>query len=181
LKTLAVGVLLLFASRAFADACDEQIPASLKDLVRQMGSVRTPEVRDNSGPDVEADLREGGNGCLGVAVADFDGDGKDDVLMRLPSLVDQGAAIFVALARLNGTWRPEPLIAHETGSAQLYVKAGRPGVYRRAGSLDGPLEEGEVGSFDCPHAVVVFGTIESSAVAYCYVEPRRWQHVWLSD
>jgi len=179
---LAVTLFLfLLATPALADSCDEQIPASLKEFVRKMGAVRAPEVPDNLGPDVDADIRQGGNGCLGVAVADFDGDGKDDVLMRLPQSVGQGAVIFLALARLNGTWQPEPLSARDDGSSQLFVKAGPPGVYRRARALDGPFAEGEVDSFNCPHAVAIFGTIESSAVAYCYIERRRWQHVWLSD
>lgn len=180
-RGITAALLSLLATPVLADSCDEQIPLSLKELVRQIGPVRTPEVPDNLRPDVEADLRQGGNGCLGVAVADFDGDGKDDVLMRLPQIVGQGAVIFVALARLNGTWRPEHLSLRADGRSQLYVKAGRPGIYRRAGSLEGTFKEHEVDSFDCPHAVAIFGTIESSAVAYCYIERGHWQHVWISD
>ena len=144
-------------------------------------SFRTPEVPDNLGPDVEADLRQGGNGCLGVAVADFNGDGIDDVLVRLTALVGQGAMIVVALAHPRANWLIEGLSGHGDGRSQLYVKAGPPGVYRRAGSLDGRFREHEVDSFDCPHAVAIVGTIESSAVAYCYVERRHWDHVWMSD
>jgi hypothetical protein len=179
---LAVRPLLfLFATPALADACDDQIPATLQDLIRQMQSVRAPEVLDNLGPDIESDIRAGGNGCLGVAVADFDGDGADDVLLRLTARVGQGAVIFVALTRLSGTWESAPLSVREDGRSQLYVRAGPPGVYRRARSLDGSFAEGEVESFSCPHAVAIFGTIESSAVAYCYIERGRWQHVWMSD
>jgi hypothetical protein len=173
--------LCLLAAPALADSCDDQIPTSLKEILGRGGSsYRTPEVSDNLRSDVEADMRDGGNGCLGVAVADFNGDGTDDVLMRLPAVAGQGAMIVVALAHPRATWWIEGLSAHDNGGSQLYVKAGQPGNYRRARSLDGPFKEGEVVSFDCPHAVAIFGTIESSAVAYCYVE-TRWQHVWLSD
>ena len=182
MRIIAAAVLLLFVSPALADACDEQIPASLKEVISRAGpGFRTPEVPDNLGSDVEADLRLGGNGCLGVAVADFNGDGTDDVLMRLPAVVGQSAMIVVALAQPRATWWIEGLNAREDGRSQLYVKAGRPGIYRRAGSLEGTFKEHEVDSFDCPHAVAIFGTIESSAVAYCYIERGHWQHVWISD
>jgi hypothetical protein len=179
---IAIALLLLLAAPALADSCDEQIPASLKEALGNQLSAgyRTPQVKDNLAPDVEWHLRQGGNGCLGAAVADFDGDGVEDVLLRLPEEVGQGALIVVALARLRGSWRVEPLSRHFDGRSTLYVRADKPGVYRRPEALDGPLEAGEADPLTCAHAAAVSGTVESSAVVHCYGD-GRWQHVWISD
>jgi hypothetical protein len=129
--------------------------------------------------DIEWDLKEGGKGCLGVAIADFDGDGTKDLLLGLTALKGSGARIVVALTR-GKNWKLETLDEWSKDRNRLYVAADKPGVYRRTEALDGPLEEGEVSLLKCLHAAAIFGATESSGVAYCY-DNQNWQHVWISD
>jgi len=82
------------------DACQAQIPEQLSASLKQkFHGYRTPLATDNLAEDIEWQLKEGGNECLGVAIADFDGDGRKDFLLGLTSLSDEGALVVVALAR----------------------------------------------------------------------------------
>lgn len=174
-------ILILLARSAFAaDSCEVQLPSALKvALVKAFPKFRAPLATDNLAEDIEWDLKEGRNGCLGVAVADFDGDGTKDLLLGLTALKGSGALILVALAR-GKDWKLEPLNEWPEGRDRLYVAPNKPGVYRRTEALDGPLEPGEIDPLTCSHSAAVFGATESSGVAYCY-NNQKWQHVWISD
>jgi hypothetical protein len=182
MKAIAVAaILIMLAGPIFAaDSCEAQIPSSLKvALSKAFPKFRAPLATDNLAEDIEWDLKEGRKGCLGVAVADFDGDGTKDLLLGLTALRGSGALIVVALAR-GKNWKLETLNEWPEGRSRLYVAADKPGVYRRTEALDGPLEPGEVNPLTCRHWVAIFGATESSGVAYCY-NNHRWQHVWISD
>lgn len=181
MRAIIAAILILFSGPAYAaDSCAAQIPSSLKvALAKAFPNFRAPLATDNLEEDIEFDLKKGGKGCLGVAVADFDGDGTKDILLGLTALKGSGALIVVALAP-GKDWKLESLDEWPEGRISLYVKANTPGVYRRTKASDGPLEPGEVNPLTCPHSVAVFGATESSGVAYCY-NNQRWQHVWISD
>jgi hypothetical protein len=140
---------------------------------------RAPLTTDNLAADIEWDLQQGKTGCLGVAIADFDGDGTRDLLLGLTALRGSGALIVVALAR-GDDWGLETLSEQPEGRRTLYVAAGVPGVYRRTEALGGPLGRGEADPLTCAHSAAIFGTIESSGVAYCR-DGLAWRHVWISD
>jgi hypothetical protein len=172
---------VLFAGLAgAADSCESQISSSLTvALTKAFPKFRAPFVSDNSPEDVESDIKEGRNGCLGVAIADFDGDGTDDTLLGLTALKGSGGLIVVALTR-DKHWKLKALREWSGRRAGLYVAVGKPGMYRRTESAAGPLEPGEVDLLTCLHATAVFGAIEASSIAYCY-NNQRWQHTWISD
>jgi len=181
MRAITAAALTLFAGPALgADSCQVQIPASLKvALAKAFPKFRAPIATDNLAEDIEWDLKEGRNGCLGVAIADFDGDGARDLLLGLTALKGPGALIVVALAR-GKSWKLETLDEWSRDRNRLYVAADKPGVYRRTEALDGPLEPGEIDPLRCLHSAAMFGATESSGVAYCY-NNHRWQHVWISD
>lgn len=182
MKTLTIALLLLLTLPAAAaeDACRMQIPASLQvALSKAFPRFRAPLAADNLPNDNEWDLNNGGKECLGVAIGDFDGDAASDVLLGLTSLHEPGGLVVVALAR-GKTWRLHPLDEWPYGRATLYVSTAEPGSYERTESSDGPLEPGEVDVLECPHAVAIFGQIDSSGVAYCY-NHEKWLHAWVSD
>lgn len=181
MKATCAVCLFLFAQQALAmDACDELIPSSLKGaLAKILPDFRTPLASDNLEKDIEWYLKEGKSGCLGVASGDFDGDGKKDSLLGLTALRGSGRLVVVALARGN-RWQFKTLGRFPGERHRLYVEAGESGVYRRSKALDGPMQPGELEVMSCPNSAAIFGTLESSGVAHCYVH-RRWRHTWISD
>lgn len=170
----------IVASALAADACDAQVPSALKtEIEKAFPAFRTPVTTDNLAEDVKWDLEQKGKGCLGVAKADFDGNGAKDFLLGLTASKGAGAIVLVALSS-NGAWQFHQLGAWPEGRSRLYVSAKKPGTYVRTEALDGPLEPGEISPLNCRHPVAVFGATESSGVAYCYKQ-TKWQHVWISD
>lgn len=135
---------------------------------------------DNLAEDIEWNIQKGGgNGCLGVAIADFDGDGSKDFLLGLTSLSGEGALVTVALAR-GKSWEFHTLATWKNGRLRLYVAAARPGHFKSAAPPDGRLKKGEKESMSCANFGAIFGKTECSAVVYCYVK-GKWNHAWVSD
>jgi hypothetical protein len=180
MRTLCAVLLLWnfqFAVKA-ADACEPLVPQTLRtQLLKAFDGYRLPRETDNLPEDIQYSEEHAQRRCLGVATADFDGDGTDDYVIALTALHGDGALIIVALARPN-QWVLHKLDAWPYQRIRLYVSADPPGTYDRAG--DEPLEPGEVELLRCRHAVAVFGATESSGVAYCFAD-SRWTHVRLSD
>ena len=180
----SIGAILLLACLSATaeetDACRKQVPSPLQAaLSKSFPEFRTPLATDNPREDIEFDLKEGRQGCLGVAIADFDGDAANDVLLGLTSLRGSKGLIVVALARAEA-WQLHTLSEWSFAREALYVFTSEPGSYERAGSLDGPLEAGELETLECPHPFAIFGHSGASGVAYCYGK-ESWQHVWFSD
>ena len=173
--------ILVAAHNASADdSCQAQIPGKLSASLKQKFPMyRTPLVTDNIDEDVEWDVKHGGNGCLGVAKADFDGDNIKDYLLGMTSLSGNGSLVVVALTRKN-SWDFHKLHSGEDGRNRLYVGVVKPGYVRRAETLDGPLESGEKKSIQCKNQGALFGTTESSGVVYCLIN-GKWSHSWVSD
>jgi len=165
---LLAAVLMLTSGHALAaDACAAQIPRSLKvAIAKSYPKFRLPVATDNMPEDIDWSLKNGGKGCLGVAKADFDGDGKTDFVLGLTALDGSGGTVVVALARGSG-WKVETLRAWPQYRDRLYVGTDKPGEYERTEALDGPLEPGERERLKCKHSAVVFGATESTGVAYC--------------
>jgi len=180
MKAMVAVVLIFCASHAHGvDSCKLQIPSSLAvALGKGFPKFRAPLSSDNLAENIELDMKEGGKGCLGVATADFDGDGVKDYLLGLTALRGSGALIVVALSR-GKAWKLQALSEWPEDRDRLYVAVGKPGVYRRTEALHGSFEPGEVDPMTCRHSAATFGAIEASRVAYCY-NNRIWQHVWIS-
>jgi hypothetical protein len=182
---IIIGVLLIsYGLAAYGapdkDSCQIQIPEQLSAAVKQkFPRYRPPLATDNYPDDIAWNIKDGGNGCLGVAVADFDGDGKKDYLLDLTSLRDEGDLIVVALTH-GSTWDFHNLYGSKDGRKRTYVAAEKPGIFKRTEALDGSLEKGELSSMRCNNSAVIFGTIESSGVVYCF-RKGKWNYVWVSD
>jgi hypothetical protein len=181
------AVIFLAASWACAsaqphgDACQAQIPRTLSNaLAAAFPGYRTPLEYDNAPEDIEYSRSHGGNGCLGVATADFTGEGKKDYLIGLTSVKGSKGLAVVAMPRRGG-WNFQRIASGtEDARYRLYVDAVKPGRHDRAGSVTGALGPGEKQSMDCANWGALVGTVEATGIVYCY-DHGRWSHVWVSD
>src|SRR5262245_60916917 len=86
------------------DACEAKINSKLgRALLERFPAYRLPRVTDNLEEDFRYDLANGGDGCMSVASADFDGDGTKDFAIGLTPKQGVVPIVVVALSR-NDTW-----------------------------------------------------------------------------
>jgi hypothetical protein len=181
---MAANGLAAVAPGVSEDACEAQIPTRLKEaLARRFPGLRVPLVSDNLPEDIAYDQKNGGNGCLGVAVGDFDGNGQRDYALFMTPQPSGEVLLLVALAT-GAEWRFSVLRRFEAAERpRLYVERGDPRKYVRSEVLDDEgngLEPGEVRSFKSRTSCVVTGRTEASGIAYC-CGPKGWVHVRISD
>jgi hypothetical protein len=163
------------------DACQALIPRSLsRALATAFPGYRTPIEFDNAPEDMKADLSQGGNGCLGVAIADFTGEGKRDYLIGLTSVKGVKGMVVIALPRKGG-WNFQTITSWaEDARYRQYVQVVKPGKYERSRSLTAALAPGEKQSIDCANWGALVGAVQQTGIVYCY-DHGRWFHVWVLD
>jgi hypothetical protein len=155
------------------------LPKDLQLLVEQrIPGYRLPKQSDNLPEDIGFQVTHGGNGCLGIATGDFNGDGRKDFTFLITS--EKDVWLVVAFRRTDG-WRVEKVwrAGKAGGRLRLYVDVGRPGKYDDIGLAEKP-EPGQVDTFTSKTDVVVTGATESTAIAF-WKGRKGWVHVWLSD
>ena len=178
-------VLVLLGAGAEAqlrpDSCRAQIPRSLADaLARTFRGYRAPLETDNAPEDINHSQEHGGTGCLGVRIADFTGEGKREYLVGLTALKGSSGLAVIAFPKKGG-WRFQKIQSWSEGARfRQYVDAVPPGKYDRKAAQTAPLGPGETTSMNCPNWGALVGTVEATAIVYCYVG-GRWMHVWTSS
>lgn len=181
LITLLVAIFTCSAEANERDSCRSMIPDSLQKVLKlKFPGYRLPLVKDNENYDIQYNLTHGGNGCLGVAVGDFDNDKNKDLGILLTAI--KGDNNLLVVARKKGeAWKVDLLRDWGNRRNRLYVEAAKPGEYSRTEALEGPVTEpGEVEEFTSVSYGIVSGGIESSGVAY-FLKGNEWIHVWISD
>ena len=165
------------------DACAKKLPSTLIDQLKaRFPHHRVPVSSDNEPWAVSSDRRSGGDGCLGIAKGDFDGDGTIDFVVLLSPLADTISPLIVARGD-SQTYRLDSLQVSTGPRRIFYVSALAPGRYKRTNILSDDsvaLEPGEVAVFESSRPGLVTGALEDGSVAFFY-DGRRWVHVWLSD
>ncbi len=177
--SLLAVTLIVVEAGSQPDACAATLPKSLKSFAsRQLAGYRLPKQSDNSEEDIQQHLQHGGNGCLGVATGDFDGDGKKDVAFLATSKVD--VWLIVAFHKSRG-WHINRV--YNMGGAELrgrlYVDRVPPGTYDDIGLAEKP-ELGQVETFTSKTDVILTGMTEATGIAF-WKAPKGWVHVWISD
>jgi hypothetical protein len=162
------------------DACQAQIPRSLADaLARAFRGYRTPLEFDNAPEDIKASRSRGGTGCLGVATADFTGDGKKDYLIGLTAVKGSKGLAVIALPKKGG-WNFQRITTWtEDARFRQYVGVVKPGRYDRTGAATARPDPAEKQSIDCPNWGALVGAVEATGIVYCY-QGGRWSHVRVS-
>lgn len=162
------------------DACQAQIPRTLSNaLAAAFPGYRTPLEYDNAPEDIKYNQSRGGNGCLGVATADFTGEGKKDYLIGLTALKGSKGLAVIALPRKGG-WNFRRITSWtEDARYRQYVDVVKPGRHERAKAVTAPLGPGEKQSMECPNWGALVGAVEATGIVYCY-DHGRWSHVRVS-
>ena len=166
---------------AGGDLCVARLPA---EVTREIGvsfpAYALPRVAHNLTEDIANNRQHGGDGCLGAAYGDFDGDGTQDVALLLASPKDDHVLVVVALWR-DGKWQLEQLRTWKSERNRIYVAVAPPGKYKRSESFDYPLSEaGEVESLESTLPGIVTGRTEASGIYY-FLKTGSWKHVWAID
>ena len=100
LTTLLLLTLIPPSSEA-EDACQILIPPALRaQVLKQFAGYRLPREKDNLLEDIKHAREHGESACLGLAIADFDGDGHRDYAIGLTTK-SGSALVVVALTRPN--------------------------------------------------------------------------------
>lgn len=169
------------AKSVVTDACASRIPDALQAQLRsKFIGYQLPVAADNLAEDIAYNRAHGGDGCLGVASADFNGDRREDYAVLLHGEKAGHTLLIVATGQPH-EWRTSRLRTWTGRRSRLYVAVAAPGTYRRAESLDKPpAERGEVSLVRSVLPGIVTGHTESSGVYYFW-RRNKWLHVWVVD
>lgn len=153
-----LALLSTAAAQSTPDACRSQVPNALREALRQrFPKHNLPQVSDSLTEDVQFDRSNGGNGCILVTRADFDGDGREDFAIGLTPQTGRVPMVVVALSR-DRSWAISSSRGWVDDIIRLYVSSAPPGLLKRTEALDGPVEPDERTSLQCDHCC------------------RRWSH-----
>jgi hypothetical protein len=179
---VALGFLLMHATETAArsDSCTAQLPSSLVAAIpKTYPGYRAPLESDNEAEDVAYNKAHRGNGCLGVAIGDFDGRDATQYLLALTSTNGRSGLVVIARLSHNG-WTFRQLQRWRDLRNRLFVERVDPGRYVRTEALSDPVKGDERQTMTCRHSGVGFGETESSEVVYCSFG-NAWRYVQTSD
>jgi hypothetical protein len=157
------------------------VPRALKRLVQErFGEYQLPRASDNLEEDIEYSKQHGGDGCVGVASADFNGDRQGDGSLLLASKHDGQSLLVVALRTKKGC-DLERLRTWKSARNRLYVAEASPGKYQRSESFDHPPSEpGELDLLESSLSGLVTGRTEASGIYYFWTD-HGWVRAWAID
>lgn len=171
---LAAGV-----DAAVSDPCRALVP---QDVSRKL-AIRFPDSRLPLATDSDEENRgfaaEKGNACLSITRADFDGNGRPDMALLLPSKDGGEYRLVVVLGKPAGFDVRE--VALLKGSIRmLYVDVAAPGTYRQTEAYPFQPVQGVVETFVSQRPGFYFGQVESAADAY-FLDHAQWLRVHVLD
>jgi hypothetical protein len=164
-----------------ADACAALIPTQLKQLIASKYPDSLLPFADQTDSDsLKYSVEHGGTGCLRVASADVDGDGRLDFAALLTSRKHPDQTRLVAFRYTARAWKAETLMEFSQSSAQLYVERCEPGTFRMSKSIEEISEPGERAKIVSRRPGFWSGVLESADIAFFY-QHGRWVHVRVTD
>ncbi len=190
MRSIVAGsiALALFASSAIAgerqnsqrDSCRAQLPPALvTSLATAFPGYRAPFEADNLQEDIAYNRAHGGNGCISIVTADFDGVSRMEYLVALTALRSDSGVVVVARDSNRG-WLFHELTDWPNYRNRLFVDFAEPGRFQRTDALDSPVTGAERQSMTCRYSGAVVGETESTSVVYCFIK-GTWHWVQTSD
>jgi hypothetical protein len=163
------------------DVCEQKVPAPLRRVLSaKFPGFRPARFADQTGDVAEFNKRSGGDGCITVAVGDFDGDGQMDVALLLTNPKSDVVRLVVALRRAT-SWATYRLPIWCRPISACYVQTTKPGLFRRSEALDTPLSSrDERNQIESQTESVISGTLEATGIVCVYAK-EKWHYVWVSD
>jgi hypothetical protein len=132
---------------------------------------------------VRASIEKGEAGCLGIASADFDGNGYADYVILLPGRDrEKGTMLVAALKEPDDEWIVYMLAEFvyprwDELVRRLYVKPIPSGTYRRTSwATDRPLAYNELGEYESKLPGFEIAWIDQSYFSYFFARDK-W--VWV--
>jgi hypothetical protein len=167
------------ARAASHDDCGTQLPASLaRAVAAEFPAYRLPRQSDSDSTCVEDHRRAHRNLCLLIARADFDGDGREDVAVLLPSRrAKTPPKLVVALAR-GKRWQLEELrIGNDPSVRHFVIGTIRPGTYTETDAIP---HKGKAPAVTTTAYGVMMAACDSWSNGYFRVQ-GKWTSIALSD
>jgi len=176
---LVAALALAMPSSVTTDACAGRVPDTLEQLLgRDFPDVRLPIEADSPLADREYAATRG-NACLTVASADFNGDGRSDLVLLLPRKAAAGYRLVVAIDSPAG-YKVTSLESSNTPVTNLYVEAARPGAYSHTDAYEFQSAPGVAERIDSADPGFWFGALEAASDVY-FLKQGRWVRVHASD
>jgi hypothetical protein len=173
-----VGASLAFADAA-PDACRAQIPESLAVAVaKKFPSFELPLVADNLPEDIKYNIKNGGSGCLGIAVGNFGRTGTQDYALALKRRNRKDSITVIATLR-GERWSFNTISIGDI-RMRLYIGAVPAGHYDASGVAEDPKARRELAALECPHSGIITGETEATGIVYCFVS-GKWKDVVVQD
>lgn len=170
-----------FNIKSLDDYCPKKIPTEIQFLLNQkFPSFRLPQKTDNLREDIEQDIKDGGDGCLGLSIGKFFNSESNDYAIILTEINGDGG-ILVAVSHLKTRWKVEVIEKVPEGRKRLFVRRLKAGKYTNIHSRkDVAYDRNEIGQINTKLDGIGFGRTESSAVGF-FRTKGKWVHLQLDD
>lgn len=176
---LAAALALAAPNPLTADICATLVPETLRQQLEQrFHDVRLPVEADSPLADRKYAAAHG-NTCLLVASADFNGDGKPDLVLLLPRKVAAGYRLVVAVDSPGG-YAVTSLESSPAPVTNLYVDAAKPGTYSHTEAYEFQPAPGVAERIVSAQAGFRFGALEAASDVY-FLKQDRWIRVHAED
>lgn len=170
------------------EACAQLLPADLRaEITKDFPGFRPLRIDDYDPQDIAEEKQYyNGSECISAASGDYFGD-KSLAYGFLLFTSSNDVLVVVAHELANHGWKMTKLTTfnisddiNRGGKFNYYLNNLEPGTYSTV-TDDGDMQEpGRVEKITSKYPGVVYGAIESTGIAYFFVD-GRWVHTYISD
>lgn len=164
---------------ATVDPCIKLVPNDLAQVLEHRFSQERLPLSTDTYEQGRRDAASQGNSCVLVASADFDSDGRPDLVVVLPGKNATSYRLIVALNKPSG-YGISSLLTWKGPVSNLSVYPAKPGAYTHTMDYAFSPEPGSVEHIVSPRAGFWFGELEGAADVY-FLRKSKWLFVHAVD